>query len=519
MNPILQNWQRLSGVAKTAAIIAVLCIFGLAAALGWWAYRTDYGLLFADLSNADAAAMVAELDRMKTPYQLTDGGRTILVPKDLVYKTRLKVMGKELPLHGAVGFEVFNNADFGMTEFVQKVNYQRAVQGELTRTILAIEDVQAARVHLAIPEQGLFKKALSKPKASVTLTLKPGRVLAPEQIGGIQRLVAASVPEIQIADVTVLDQHGVPLSRVASNDGSIESAMTQLDSKRGVEDYLLKKVNQVLDNTFGPGAAIASVDVALNLDQDRTTTEDVLPAKGAPDATPAGVLVRERQTTHMAASNNASATSLAGSGENSSVESDYQVGRRVQQVVTAPGSVKRMTIAVVVKKSLEPAQLEHLKEVVSLALGFNAQRGDAIVIQSMDKLFGAGNAANAANAANLDANPSGPAKPALQLTPSAQLSLPAKPAAENLGETARSASHAGAARTSKTSDDRMLLWILLSLLAVPVLMSWFWWLGQRRQQSASLGPAMNQSERDQLLQQVRQWIQQGAVDDAIRSRK
>ena len=509
MNAIMQIWQGLSTLAKTLAVLGVVGIFGLVLGLGFWAYRTDYSVLFADLSNTDAAAMVAELDRLKTPYQLSDGGRTILVPKDLVYKTRLKVMGKELPLHGAVGFEVFNNADFGMTEFVQKVNYQRAVQGELTRTILSIDDVQSARVHLAIPEQGLFKKALSKPKASVTLVMKPGRVLAADQIAGIQRLVAASVPEIQIADVTLLDQHGVPLTRVASSDGSIESALTQLDSKRSVEEFLLKKVNQVLDNTFGQGAAIANVDVQLNLDQDRTTTEDVLPAKGNNDGTPTGVLVRERQTNHVAGAAASSASAVMSSGENSTVESDYQVGRRVQQVVTAPGSVRRMTIAVVVKKNLDAAQLEHVKEVVSLSVGLNLQRGDAIVIQSMDHLF------------NGVASPAAP----LQLTPSNQLSNAASASGTmaeasmregaNMAHEPREPAHA----KPKKADDGVLLWILLLLIAVPLTLGLIWWLGQRRASNLNASPAMNQLERDRLLQEVRQWIQQGAVDDAIRSRK
>jgi flagellar M-ring protein FliF len=473
--------------ARVGIIAGLVCIVGLAAGLGIWAYRAEYQVLFADLSATDAGAMVAELDRMKAPYRLDDGGRTILVPKDVVYKTRLKVMGKELPLHGAVGFEVFNNADFGMTEFVQKVNYQRAVQGELTRTILSIDDVQSARVHLAIPEQGLFKKTLSKPKASVTLVMKAGRVLAQEQIAGIQRLIAASVPDIVAADVTLLDQHGVPLTRMVTAEGTIESAMNQLDSKRGAEDYLLKKVTQVLDSTFGAGAAIASVDVVLNMDQDRVTTEDVLPAKGgAVTGAPTGVVVRERQTTHDApvAAANASAHEGGGSGS-SMVESDYQVGRRVEQVVTAPGATRRMTIAVVVKKNLDQAQIDKLKEVVSLAIGLNLQRGDAIVVQSMGQLF---------------SGPMPAMAPALQLTPSSQLEnqptmMPVKehdammPMAWSIG--------LGAG---------LILIVVLTIL----------WIGAaQRATRLRMGPAMSQVERDRLLQEMRQWIQHGVTDNSL----
>lgn len=386
MESLQVKWAGLPGRARTGLITGLLLIAVLVGALAYWAYRPDYQVLFADMGARDAAAMTSELDKMKVPYHLGDGGNTILVPRELVYKTRLTLMGKDVPLHGAVGFEVFNNADFGMTEFVQKVNYLRAVQGELTRTILSIEDIQAARVHLAIPEQGLFKKALSKPKAAVTLTLKRGRVLAAEQVAGIQRLVAASVPDIVSADVTVLDQHGVALTRLSNGEAAGEGASGQLESKRSTEEYLVKKVAQVLDRTFGAGEALATVDVLLNLDQSKITTEEVLAAPGtSADGGPTGVVVRERHTIRDADTAQVGAGAKAAAGT-STGESDYQVGRRVEQLAVASGTVKRMTIAVVVRQPMSEEQRDKLREVVSLAVGFNAQRGDAIVVNSMDKL-------------------------------------------------------------------------------------------------------------------------------------
>jgi len=390
---LIEKWRGQTTSAQIGMAVGVTLITAFIIALTVWVYRPDYQVLFADLAPRDAAAMTTELERMKVPYQLGDNGNTLLVPKDIVHKTRLKLMGKNLGLHGVVGFEIFNNVDFGMTEFVQKVNYQRAIQGELTRTILSLEEIQDARVHLAIPEQGLFKKVAVKPKASITLTMKPGKALTIDQIGGIQRLVAASVPDIVAEDVTVLDQHGVALTRIASGEGVMSSTMmpldTQLDSKRGTEDYFLHKITQVLDRTLGVGEAIASVDVALNHDQSRTTTEEVLPAKtGTQEGSPTGVVVRERQTMRESGANIASIES-ASSGKSpaaiASVESDYQVGKRVEQVIMASGSLRRMTIAVVVKKPLDQAQVDQIKEVVSLAAGLNVLRGDAIVVHSMDK--------------------------------------------------------------------------------------------------------------------------------------
>ncbi|WP_070361179.1 flagellar basal-body MS-ring/collar protein FliF [Duganella sp. HH105] len=480
-----EAWNRLAVQSKIGIAVGVLLIAGLAAALGFWAYRTDYQVLFADVAPADAASMTAELDKMKTPYQLADGGNTILVPKDLVYKTRLKLMGKELPLHGAVGFEVFNNADFGMTEFVQKVNYLRAIQGELTRTILSIEEIQAARVHLALPEQGLFKKAQTKPKASVTLTMKSGKVLAAEQIAGIQRLVAASVPDIVSADVTVLNQHGVALTRVAQGDGG-ETAMTQLDGKRGTEDYLLKKVTQVLDRTYGAGEAVASIDVALNLDQSKVTTEEVLPAKNSdPAANATGVVVRERSSSRDGADATGAAVGTArvnGAPASNTSEFDYQVGRRVEQVVVAGGAVKRMTIAVLVKRDMDEEQLARLKEVVALAAGFDSRRGDAVVVYSMHSL-------------------------------AAQQVLAQQAPAAADAETAATDAHAGAAGKPADGAARNVVPVLAGLAGLVVLAAAAFVLGGRRRRAA---PArLSAAQREQMLHDVQQWIAAPQAGDTV----
>src|SRR5262249_51636316 len=152
-------------------------------------------------------------------YRLENDGTTILVDKSQVHALRLKLLGKSGTLKSAVGFEIFNNTDFGMTEFAQKINYQRALQGELARTIQSLDEVKNARVRLVLPESGLFKKSGQKPKASITLAIKEGRSLAPEQVVGIQRLVAAAVPEIEPSAVTIADQRGVTLTRAAGNEG------------------------------------------------------------------------------------------------------------------------------------------------------------------------------------------------------------------------------------------------------------------------------------------------------------
>src|SRR5687767_3802749 len=157
MKDFKSMWAASSVGARTALVVGAIAIFAGTAAIGSWAMTKDYEALFTSLAEQDASTMVAELDRMKIPYRLEDGGRRILVPQELVHKTRLQLVGKNLPLHGAVGFEIFNNTDFGMTEFAQKVNYQRALQGELTRTIMSLNEVQGARVHLVLAESSIFR--------------------------------------------------------------------------------------------------------------------------------------------------------------------------------------------------------------------------------------------------------------------------------------------------------------------------------------------------------------------------
>jgi flagellar M-ring protein FliF len=481
---VWQQWERPTRLRFMVAVGAVLI---LTAALAFWILGQDYQVLFVDLAPQDAAAMVAELDKMKVPYKLGEGGTSILVPRDLVYKTRIKMMGNDVPLRGAVGFELFNNTDFGMTEFAQKVNYQRALQGELTRTITSIEEVQFARVHLALPEQGLFKKAGAKAKASITLGLKPGKHIRAEQVTGIQRLVSAAVPDIRPQDVTVLDQHGVPLSHYAGNDGEPDMTATRLDLKKSTEDYLVGKLMEVLERAFGPGQAIASVDVALNLDQVRVTTEDVLPAKYRPgsDTAPTGVLVRERQTLRDGVSSERPAadktSTVVSTPAIANTESEYQVGRRTEQVLTAPGSIKSLSVAVVVRKALTQQQLDRIKEVVAMAVGYSKARGDAIAVYSLDQFAGQASGAQP---------PGGPDAGAV--------------AAEDLAQADGSAPPAGT-RSLQIPDRTQLIWLGG---AVTVLLALLLIASRRTFASASGRPLqqLNEKERESLLANVQAWV-------------
>ena len=211
--------------------------------------RQPDSVLFANLRPMDAASIVAELDKKKIPYHLTDGGKTILVAADKVDATRLSILSEDLPLKGAVGFELFNKSDIGLTEFAQKINYQRALQGELARTIMALDAVDSARVHLSLPEPTIFEDDKRPPKASIALTLKPGKQLSSGDVLGIQRLVAAAVVDLDVANVVVVDGEG----QVISSDTPAEAPATpEPPHQHEAEAYYAGKIRNALATAY-PG--------------------------------------------------------------------------------------------------------------------------------------------------------------------------------------------------------------------------------------------------------------------------
>jgi flagellar M-ring protein FliF len=488
MTALQDFWQGLTRAARFGLMLGAALILIATIALGFWTLHADYQVLFADLAPQDAATMTTELDKMKTPYRLSGGGNTILVPADVVYKTRLKLVGKELPLRGAVGFELFNDSEVGMTEFAQKVNYQRALQGELTRTILSVEEVQSARVHLVLSEQALFKKNGTLAKASITLATKPGKTLDAAQIQGIQRLVAAAVPDIKANDVTIVDQHGMALTRRNGAEGETRISSDGLDDKRALEAYLSKKVVEVLDRTFGAGLAIATVDVTFSHDNTKVTTENVLGANGDEQST-TGVIVRERNTSRAGTENDAARTTAAtpptGNAGVASREVDYQVGRRVEQVVSAAGAISHVNVAVVVKKALDQDQIDRLKEVVGLAAGVDKERGDAVAVYSVTQMSSASGPASAAPTTTSTTG-------VIELTDPVMAKLPEPVASEAAPVVDRRFA------TGTPSPGVLLLCGALALFVLVVL-----WRAAGRKEAPR---PLSAQERDRLLAQVHAWL-------------
>jgi flagellar M-ring protein FliF len=378
---LVQWWSRLGRGAQLRFVGGFVVILAFTIWLGVQTLRTEYDVLFSRLSDADAAAIVDRLRQLKIPYHLADDGTTVEVPAPQVHEVRLKLMSDGVPLSGGVGFEIFDKQGLGATEQSQRVSYQRALQGELARTISTLSDVKQARVHLVLPESTLFKRDRQEARAAVTLTTRSGSVLSREQILGVQRLVAASVAGLDASKVVVTDQRGITLSGADSFEGGAVASEGRLSMKRDIEDYVTRKVARLLDSTYGPGQAIVSVDVALNFDEIHRTVQDLEPAT-----------IKHRRQVYSGSAppddnvDPAQAPRATATNGNSTTDVEYESGRRVEQVIAAPGGITRISVGVVVPGDLSQEKQERITELVRMAAGINAQRGDAIVVQPLDQL-------------------------------------------------------------------------------------------------------------------------------------
>jgi len=268
---VIEKFRAISVERQVGLTLALLIAIGGGTYLIYnSAFRTRYEVLASNLRTADAATVLAELDKNKTPYQLSDGGQTVLVPSDRVDKSRIDLMSGDLPLKGTVGFELFNKSDMGVTEFAQKINYQRALQGELARTIMSMDNVEEARVHLALSETTVFKDDQKPSKASITILTKAGKHLSYGAVRGIQRLIAAAVPDLDADNVVVLDNQGV----VMSGEGPARPPLQSVNSREAIEDKYKSKLRDALLQVYPGGGFHVSVSANLNSDLTKGSTSD-----------------------------------------------------------------------------------------------------------------------------------------------------------------------------------------------------------------------------------------------------
>lgn len=416
-------WQRMGRGGQIAGIGMVVAVVGLLLWLLLGLSREQYGVLFGDLTGSDAASIVKQLKKEKIPYRLSEDGTTILVPADKVHDVRLTLMSSDLPLSGGVGFEIFDKQGLGTTEHAQKVSFQRALQGELARTIGAMDHVRQVRVHLVMPESTLFTRDRQQASAAIVVALEPGATLDRSQVVGVQRLVAAAVPGLEASRVVISDHRGVNLT--ASDADSAGAADGRLQVKRDVEEYMTHKIVRLLDGAFGPGQALVSVDASLNFDATKTTIQDLLPAAG--DEAGQGRVVRRRQVTGSSAAQPmwSSATDAVAAPQShtpsSTSEVEYEYGRRLDEVISAPGAVTRLSVGVIVPGEFDEEKRSRIADLVRMAVGIDTARGDAISVQPLSQLV-----TEPAPAEDADAKPvqveaaASPVSPAPTLHPSSR---------------------------------------------------------------------------------------------------
>ena len=349
---------------------------------------TNLAKLYTNMEPEDAAKVVEELSAKKVPYQLEDGGRTSNVAPNKEYELRLKTAEKVIQSSGVVGYEIFDKSTLGMSDFMQKLNFKRALEGELSRTITGQNGVQSARVHIVIPERSIFKDEQKPPTASVVLKLKSISGLSKDNIAAISHLVASSVEGLDPEKVTILDTKGRLLSREESDNSLASVSGKQYELKSNIENYLSKKAQNILDNVVGFGNSVVKLNVDLDFTQIDKTFENYDPESQ--------IAISEQSITNQSKGRSISDSSAVVS--NNSV-TNYQLSKSIERVIQEAGNIKRITLAAVVngitkkvekngatETVIEPrddAQLEKLQQLISQAVGIDTRRKDQVSIVSI----------------------------------------------------------------------------------------------------------------------------------------
>ncbi len=410
---LLSQWSVLSLGRRVVVVAVALALVATAVGFLSWAQNPSYAVLYSQLEEKDAAEVVERLKEAKVPYQLSDGG-TIRVPEGRVHEVRLQLAGEGLPKGGGIGFELFDRTNLAMTDFAQRLNYQRALEGELARTISQLGPVASARVHLALPRDELYRDKQEEASASVVVGLRPGRQLDEKQVQAIANLVAGSVEGLKPADLTIVDSTGSLLwdGQLETSTGGPASA-TQMEAQRAYERSLETRVLTLLDGVLGPGKAAVRVSALLNWDQVEQSSEVYAPEGTTSQVRSLRETVERSTGAAMLAggipgtasnvpgyvgvteARQATATPPAGTPtptqenettpevERRELVQNFEISKTVEKVVRAPGAVERLSVALVLDDAIDPALAESVSKTVAAAIGLDAGRGDVISLSQL----------------------------------------------------------------------------------------------------------------------------------------
>lgn len=417
LNPtptLIQTFSGFNSKQSIGLLVAIAAMIALVLGMWTWGKTPDYRVLYGNLSDRDGGAIIESLQQMNIPYKFAEGGGALLVPADQVHEVRLRMASQGLPKGSLAGFELMENQKFGTSQFLEQMNYQRALEGELARSVQTLASVQSARVHLAIPKPTVFVKEQQQPGASVVLTLHPGRTLDGSQISGIVHLISSSVPNMPAKNVTVVDQSGSLLS--SAKEGSTgQMDATQISYVRQIEQAYINRIEAIIAPLIGANNVRAQVTADVDFAQTEQTAESYKPNQDPKEST-----LRSQQT--MASTNggspnasgvpgalsnqppvpatapivtpSSSVPAATGGGVTSSVKEstvNYEVDRTIRHTKLPVGSIKRLSVAVVLnnrtitdkngKKSSKPlsdSEKEQITALVKDAMGFNVSRGDSL---------------------------------------------------------------------------------------------------------------------------------------------
>lgn len=421
-NKSLEWLNRLRANPKIPLMVAAAAAVAIVVAMVLWAKSPDYRTLFSNLSDQDGGAIVTQLTQMNIPYRFADGNGVIEVPADKVHELRLRLAQQGLPKGGAVGFELLDQEKFGISQFSEQVNYQRALEGELARTIETLGPVKSARVHLAMPKPSLFVREQKSPSASVTVNLQPGRALDDGQISAIVHLVSSAVAGLPPGNVTVVDQGGRLLTQAGTAGRDLNDA--QLKYTADVEGRIQRRIEAILGPIVGNGNVHAQVTAQLDFANKEQTEEQYSPNGGDP----AQAVLRSRQvnsseqiggqypggvpgalsnqpapansapiTTQNNQQNaqgqqgtNTSTANSSNAGPRNTTHSEtnnYEVDRTIRHTKMNVGDIERLSVAVVVNyrtladgktAALTADQLKQIEDLTREAMGYTEKRGDTL---------------------------------------------------------------------------------------------------------------------------------------------
>lgn len=397
----------------TLLMLGAAGIVSVMAAVWLWTRQPDYRILFANFTDRDGGAIVASLQKLNIPYKYADGGAAILVPAEQVHDARLKLAAEGLPKGGIVGFELMENQKLGISQFLEQINFQRALEGELARSMQAVAAVQGARIHLALPKSSVFVRDQQKPTASVLLNLHPGRTLDRQQISAMVHLIASSVPDLTAKNVTMIDQSGNLLSDNGDTANTSGLDPSQLKYLHELQQSIIKRVESIITPIVGPGNVRAEATADVDFSRSEQAAETYKPNQGthppairsqqssesqngnaATGGVP-GALTNQAPAPATAPLSAPAASSAASAAASTSNQRDmtinYEVDKTIRYVQQPMGGIRRLSVAVVVNYKSRPgkdgkpvatpltdAEKTQISDLVKEAMGFNKERGDSI---------------------------------------------------------------------------------------------------------------------------------------------